>query len=86
MDFYDWRGDSIIAEDEYPAKRSALNVLCWSLDPIRIKKSMGIFGGFIAIGGAAIKTAIVDAKAFGILAVFLAYNHILAFAGVEKWS
>ncbi|GAH71467.1 unnamed protein product, partial [marine sediment metagenome] len=79
LDFHYWGRDSIIAEDEYPAERSALNVHCWSLDPIRIKKSMGIFGGFIAIGGAAVKTAVVNAKAFCILAVFLERNYVFTF-------
>jgi hypothetical protein len=61
-------------------------VFCWPLDPIRIKKSMRIFGGFIAIGGAAVKTTIVYSKTFGILAVFLERDYVLTFTGVEKRS
>jgi hypothetical protein len=80
------RRDSIIAKDEYPSKRSALNMFCWPLDPIRIKKGVRIFGGFIAIGGAAVKTAIIYTKTFGILALFLERDYVLTFAGVEKRS
>lgn len=86
LNFHYWRRDSIIAEDEYPAKRGAFDVFCWALDPIRIKKSVGIFGGFVAIRRAAVKTAVVYTKTFGILAVFLEGNHVFAFTGVEKRS